>query len=70
MESAFRAFGGVALEVLLDNANAPILRHNPTSREVMLIRRCMHLPTIGGSAFAFVRRARATKQRPLNGIGF
>jgi transposase len=30
MESAFRAFGGVPREVLLDNARALILHHNPT----------------------------------------
>jgi transposase len=36
MESAFRAFGGVPREVLLDNAKALILRHDPASREVVL----------------------------------
>ena len=36
MESAFRAFGGVAREVLLDNAKALILYHDPASREVVL----------------------------------
>ena len=36
MESAFRAFGGVAREVLLDNAKALILHHDPASREVVL----------------------------------
>ncbi len=36
MESAFRAFGGVPREVLLDNARALILHHDPASREVVL----------------------------------
>jgi transposase len=36
MESAFRAFGGVPREVLLDNAKALILHHDPVSREVVL----------------------------------
>lgn len=36
MESAFRAFGGVTREVLLDNAKALILHHDPASREVVL----------------------------------
>lgn len=36
IESAFRAFGGVPREVLLDNAKALILRHDPASREVVL----------------------------------
>jgi transposase len=36
MESAFRAFGGVTEEVLLDNARALVLHHDPASREVVL----------------------------------
>jgi transposase len=36
LESAFRAFGGVPREVLLDNAKALILHHDRASREVML----------------------------------
>jgi transposase len=36
MESAFRVFGGVPREVLLDNAKALILHHDPSSREVVL----------------------------------
>lgn len=36
MESAFRAFDGVTREVLLDNAKALILHHDPASREVVL----------------------------------
>ena len=36
MESAFHAFGGVPREVLLDNARALILHHDPASREVVL----------------------------------
>ncbi len=36
MESAFRAFGGVPQEVLLDNARALVLHHDPVSREVVL----------------------------------
>ncbi len=36
MESAFAAFGGVPAEVLLDNARALIMSHDPASREVVL----------------------------------
>jgi transposase len=36
MESAFTTFGGVPAEVLLDNARALILSHDPASREVVL----------------------------------
>ena len=36
MESAFAAFGGIPREVLLDNARALILHHDPSSREVVL----------------------------------
>ena len=36
LEIAFRAFGGVPREVLLDNAKALILHHDPASREVVL----------------------------------
>jgi transposase len=36
MESVFHAFGGVPREVLLDNAKALILHHDPVSREVVL----------------------------------
>ncbi len=34
MESAFAAFGGVAAEVLLDNARALVVHHDPVTREV------------------------------------
>src|SRR4051812_3048605 len=36
LESAFRAFGGVLEEVLLDNARALVARHDPATREVRL----------------------------------
>jgi hypothetical protein len=36
LESAFRRFGGVPEEVLLDNARALILHHDPATREVVL----------------------------------
>jgi len=36
MESAFAAFGGVAAEVLLDNARALILSHDAASREIVV----------------------------------
>lgn len=36
MESAFRAFGGVPEEVLMDNARALVVHHDPVSREVVL----------------------------------
>ncbi|MEA3246551.1 MAG: IS21 family transposase [Gemmatimonadota bacterium] len=34
LESAFRAFGGVPATVLLDNARALVVHHNPVTREV------------------------------------
>jgi hypothetical protein len=36
LESAFRAFGNEAAWLLLDNARALILHHDPASREVVL----------------------------------
>jgi transposase len=36
MESTFATFGGVPAEVLLDNARALVLSHDPASREVVL----------------------------------
>lgn len=36
MESTFQAFGGIPREVLLDNARALVLHHDPSSREVVL----------------------------------
>ena len=36
LESTFAAFGGIPREVLLDNARALILHHDPSSREVVL----------------------------------
>ena len=36
MEDALQAFGGIPREVLLDNARALILHHDPASREVVL----------------------------------
>ncbi len=36
MEGAFRCFGGVPEEVLLDNARALITHHDPASREVVI----------------------------------
>jgi transposase len=36
MESAFRTFGGVPAEVLLDNARALVERHDAATREVVL----------------------------------
>lgn len=35
MEAAFRHFGGVPQEVLLDNARALVLHHDPSTREVL-----------------------------------
>ena len=35
MESAFRTFGGVPAEVLLDNARALVERHDAATREVV-----------------------------------
>jgi len=41
MESAFAAFGGVAAEVLLDNARALVVHHDPVTREVQFNERLL-----------------------------
>jgi len=43
LESAFRAFDDVSLEVLLDNAKTLILHHDPASREVVLRLHAMRI---------------------------
>ena len=71
MESAFRAFGGVPEEVLLDNARALVLHHDPASREVVL-----H-PRLHGFAKHWGFRVRAcapyrarTKGKDERGVGY
>jgi len=49
LESAFRAFGGVPEEILLDNARALILHHDAASREGWCTRVCTPLPGTGAS---------------------
>jgi hypothetical protein len=39
LEAAFRHFGGVTREVLLDNARALVLHHNPATREIVFNER-------------------------------
>src|SRR6202035_4716596 len=56
LESAFRTFGGVPQEVLLDNAKALILHHDPASREVVLHPRRHALPGTGVSGSAPAHR--------------
>lgn len=48
MESAFLAFGGIPREVLLDNARALVLHHDPSSREVVLHPRLHAFAKHGG----------------------
>ncbi len=71
LESAFRSFGGVTQEVLLDNARALVDRHNPVTREVVFNAKL--------KAFAkhwnFTPRACApyrarTKGKTENGVGY
>jgi transposase len=59
MESAFGAFGGVPREVLLDNAKALILHHDPASREVVLHPR---LRAVSGSHQGQGRARRRLRQ--------
>src|SRR5690242_7043297 len=71
MESAFRSFGGVPAEVLLDNARALILHHDPASREVMLHPRLHAFARHWGFRIRACAPYRArTKGKDERGVGY
>lgn len=71
MESAFRAFGGVPSEVLLDNARALVLYHDPASREVVLHPRLHAFAKHWGFRIRACAPYRArTKGKDERGVGY
>lgn len=71
MESAFQAFGGVPREVLLDNARALILHHDPASREVVLHPRLHAFARHWGFRVRACAPYRArTKGKDERGVGY
>lgn len=71
MESAFAAFGGVPREVLLDNARALILHHDPASREVVLHPRLHAFAKHWGFRVRACAPYRArTKGKDERGVGY
>jgi transposase len=71
LESAFRAFGGVPREVLLDNARALILHHDPASREVVLHPRLHAFARHWGIRIRACAPYRArTKGKDERGVGY
>lgn len=71
MESAFLAFGGVPREVLLDNARALILHHDPASREVVLHPRLHAFAKHWGFRVRACAPYRArTKGKDERGVGY
>jgi integrase-like protein len=71
LESAFSAFGGVPREVLLDNAKALILHHDPASREVALHPRLHAFARHWGFRIRACAPYRAhTKDKNERGVGY
>ena len=71
MESAFRAFGGITEEVLLDNARALVLHHDPASREVVLNPRLHAFARHWGFRVVACAPFRArTKGKDERGVGY
>ncbi len=71
LESAFRTFGGVPREVLLDNAKALILHHDPASREVVLHPRLHAFARHWGFRIRACAPYRArTKGKDERGVGY
>ena len=71
LESAFQAFGGVPGEVLLDNARALILHHDPVSREVVLHPRLHAFSRHWGFRVRACAPYRArTKGKDERGVGY
>ena len=71
MESTFQAFGGIAREVLLDNARALVLHHDPSSREVVLHPRLHAFAKHWGFRIRACAPYRArTKGKDERGVGY
>ncbi len=71
LESAFRAFGGVPREVLLDNARALVLHHDPVSREVVFHPRLQAFAKHWGFRVRACAPYRArTKGKDERGVGY
>lgn len=71
MESAFRAFDGIPQEVLLVNARALILHHDPASREVVLHPRLHAFSRHWGFRVRACAPYRArTKGKDERGVGY
>ena len=71
LEGAFHAFGGVAREVLLDNARALVLHHDPVSREVVLHPRLHAFARHWGFQVRACAPYRArTKGKDERGVGY
>ena len=71
MESCFHAFGGIAEEVLLDNAKALVLHHDPASREVILHPRLHAFARHWGFRVRACAPYRArTKGKDERGVGY
>jgi transposase len=71
MEGAFRSFGGVPEEVLLDNARALITHHDPVSREVVVNPRLHAFARHWGFQVRACAPYRArTKGKDERGVGY
>jgi len=71
MEETFRRFGGVPEEVLLDNARALILHHDPASREVVVHPRLHAFARHWGFRVRACAPYRArTKGKDERGVGY
>mgnify|MGYP001554099668 CR=1 FL=1 len=71
MESAFTAFGGVTAEVLLDNARALVVHHDPLTREVQFNDRLLAFAKHWGFAPCACAPYRArTKGKDERGVGY
>ena len=71
LESAFRAFGGVPEEVLLDNARALVVHHDPATREVRFNDRLLAFAKHWGFRPRACAPYRArTKGKDERGVGY
>jgi transposase len=71
LEGTFQAFGGVTRDVLLDNARALILHHDPASREVVLHPRLHAFARHWGFQVKACAPYRArTKGKDERGVGY
>ena len=71
LEIAFRTFGGVPREVLLDNARTLVLHHDPVSREVVFHPRLQAFAQHWGFRVRACAPYRArTKGKDERGVGY